>query len=216
MKDLFLRIRWVVNIDQRRSRREPDRIPAALASLATVPAVLLPFERTAGDELQGLLTGPAGIVAALVALAKLDAGRGVPEPGWRVGIGLGEVDDETVRSTRAARGPAYVVAREAVERAGRAPGRLKVLADDPERADAVERAETALILLRGLLGQRSVKGWEVVELLADSDNQSEVAARLGISESAVSQRLDRAGWQEGVRAAELARHLLMLAQEGGR
>jgi DNA-directed RNA polymerase specialized sigma subunit len=106
------------------------------------------------------------------------------------------------------------MARQAVEQAARAPARLALLTADQAHAAATERAETALILLRTLLGQRTAKGWEVVDLLAGAKNQSEVAAKLGISESAVSQRLDRAGWQEGVRGAELARHLLAVAREG--
>lgn len=216
MKDSASTLAWAVNLDQRRSRREPDRVPEALAVLGRIWGVLLHFERTAGDEIQGLLTEPQAVVDVVIALTRLDAGSGGTGPGWRIGIGLGEVDDLTVPSTRAARGPAYLMAREAVEQAGRAPGRLALLGADPERQEAVERAETALILLRWLLGQRSLKGWEVIELLADSAHQSEVADKLGISESAVSQRLDRAGWREGVRAAQLARHLLTLAQEGVR
>lgn len=189
-------------------------MPAALAALKEVPGLRLPFERTAGDEMQALLGTAAGVVAIVVELARLDAAAGVAGPGWKVGIGLGAVDDDSVNSTRAARGPAYLVAREAIERASRAPARLVLLAAEPARDGAARWAETGLILLRTLLSQRTPKGWEVVDLLAGEQNQSAVAARLGISESAVSQRLDRAAWQEGVRGAELARHLLELAQEG--
>ena len=44
----------VLTVDQDGSRRATDQVPTALAALATVPARLA-FERTVGDELQGLL-----------------------------------------------------------------------------------------------------------------------------------------------------------------
>ncbi|MFC6344458.1 transposase, partial [Nocardioides hankookensis] len=44
----------VLTVDQRGSRTSPDRIPEMLAGLAAVPA-RLGFERTVGDELQGVL-----------------------------------------------------------------------------------------------------------------------------------------------------------------
>ena len=52
---------FVLTVDQRGSRRSADRVPEALSALSGVPTVLR-FERTAGDEFQGVLDDPAVVV----------------------------------------------------------------------------------------------------------------------------------------------------------
>ncbi|GAB3702945.1 hypothetical protein [Mariniluteicoccus flavus] len=205
----------VIDADQRGSRRGADRVGAALTALAAIGGLTLPFERTAGDEVQALAHDPEAIVSAVTALTRLDLD--LPPgtaPGWRIGIGIGPVDDLAgINSTREARGPAYLAAREAVERAGSAPTRLAL---DGVGSD-LAHAESALVVLRALLERRTAKGWEVVDAMAGSGDQkqSEVAATLGRSESAVSQRLDRALWREVRHAEALARHHLGLAMGEG-
>ncbi len=56
---------YVMTVDQRRSSRSPDLVEQALAQLAAVPTIL-PFERTAGDELQGVLADPVSVVDAIL------------------------------------------------------------------------------------------------------------------------------------------------------
>ena len=214
MQVKHLRLLWVVTLDQRRSRREPDRVESALDVAAEVPGVLLRFERTAGDEIQGLLTDERGVVELIIALARLDAFGGLEEPGWRIGIGLGEVENVHVATTRAARGSAYIAARVAVEEASRAPAYLCLRTADFAQEATGELAETALILLRTLLTRRTAKGWEVVDAMSPEVTQAQVAHELGISESAISQRLTRASWREGVRGAELASRLLLVTRWG--
>lgn len=100
---------YVVTIDQRGSRVADDLVPGLLEALADIPCAAA-FERTAGDEVQGLLTDPAAVRRAL--LVALRGGE------WHCGVGAGEVDDDSYASgTRAGRGPAYLAARDAVEAA---------------------------------------------------------------------------------------------------
>ena len=106
---------WVLTADQIGSRASPDLVPAALSALAAIPAER-GFERTAGDEIQGVLSSGADVVAALRALVRLD--------GWRIGVGGGPVERPLPASTRAGRGPAFVAAREALGASRRAPGRI--------------------------------------------------------------------------------------------
>ncbi|GAB3622303.1 hypothetical protein GCM10027418_03850 [Mariniluteicoccus endophyticus] len=199
-----MKVYAVINADQRGSRRSVDRVPDALAALAGVDGLVLGFERTAGDEVQGLAADAVTVVEVVERLARLDAAG---DRGWRIGIGLGHVDDlGGIGSTREARGEAYVRAREAVERAGRAPSRICVV------GAARAYAEDALVVLRALLDRRTPKGWEVVDALRAAGGedavQSVVAETLGVTESAVSQRLERATWRESQRAAALVRHHL--------
>lgn len=193
----------VVTVDQRGSREASDAVDAALEAHRDL-ALLRPLERTAGDEFQGVLDDPAVLTALLERLLR--------SGGWHVGIGAGEVENPLPESTRAGRGPAYVAAREAVTGAKSAPWRLRVAGDEPA---AARRLESAVWLWAAVLDRRSVRGWEVADLVDTGLRYDAVAQRLGISQSAVSQRATAAGIVEGLRARELVTDLaaMLLAPE---
>jgi hypothetical protein len=198
---------FVLTADQKRSTRHGDRVPQALNLLGAAldgDGVVLPFERTVGDEIQGVLGSPAAAVRAVTALVRLG--------GWRAGLGVGGVDLPLPSSTRAASGPAFLAAREAVEAARSSPTDLRVVrADGGHDYGVVERArhaESALWVLTVLLRRRTTEGWEIVDMAETGLSGKDIADRLDISPSAVSQRLSRAAYQEGRRGAELAEALL--------
>jgi hypothetical protein len=180
----------VVTVDQRDSRRAPDRIPDTLRELADVD-VVLPFERTAGDEFQGLLDDPAALPVVVERLLR--------DGGWYVGVGVGPVERPLPDHARAGRGPAYVHARTAVTAAKASPWHLRVVGDRP----GVRALETTLWLWAAVLARRTSRGWEVADLVAEGLSYAEVGKRLGISQSAVSQRAQAAGIVESRRAREL-------------
>ncbi|RLV48902.1 transposase [Nocardioides mangrovicus] len=189
----------VVTADQRHSRRGPDRVPAILDALRAVPTSPphRGFERTAGDEVQGVLGHGDDVVAVLEQLLR--------HGGWRVGVGVGEVEHPLPRSTRAGRGAAFLHARDAVEAARSQPGRLAVRADDDVAAG---RLETVVLLWADLLTRRTAAGWEVADLLAGGLTQPEVANRLGVTQSAVSQRAATAAVSLSVRGGTLAAEMI--------
>ena len=195
--------RFVVIADQVDSRTESDRVPLALEALSGV-GVLLPYERTAGDEVQGLVATGGAVVASIIDLTRLE--------GWRIGVGVGQVDEPLPESTRAARGDAYLAARTAIGSARRSPVGLSLVPGDSVRGggygEQVEDAETALWLLRSTLARRSREGWELMDLFDQGLTNAQAAERLGISPSAVSQRLGHAARTESERAARLATRLL--------
>jgi hypothetical protein len=214
MKDADFTQLAVITADQRGSRRTDDRVPPALELLArTVKGhTVLGFERTVGDEIQALTDDPSAVVEAVLALTRLG--------GWRIGIGLGDVDRPIPASTREARGTAYLAAREAVERARNSPTDLAVVAypapgvvGATPYAGQARRAETALILLRSVVARRTPEGWELMDLLDTDPSGKRAAATLGISPSAVSQRLARSAREETRRGAELAVDLLSAVME---
>lgn len=185
----------VVTADQRGSRRASDAVDDTVASLADLP-LLRGLERTAGDEFQGVVDTPDALTTLLERLLR--------SGGWHVGLGAGEVETPLPDSTRAGRGPAYVAAREAVTGAKSAPWRLRVAGDDPA---AARRLESAVWLWAALLDRRTERGWEVADLVDTGLRYDAVAERLGISQSAVSQRAAAAGIVEGLRARELVTDL---------
>jgi hypothetical protein len=199
----------ILTVDQRGSRSGPDLVPEVLDALnspALGPAARA-FERTAGDEVQGVLTSGSAIVARIELLLR----RG----DWNIGLGLGAVEEPLPASTRAGRGDAFVLARQAVTRAKLHTSRVSVVGADHYRADQIE---TIAWLWAGVLTRRSARGWEVADLLAEGISHAEAAHRLGISQSAVSQRAQAAGLVEADRAARLLAAMIdqVLNGEDGR
>lgn len=189
----------VLTVDQLDSRHQSDRVPRALERLAPLD-VLLPFGRTAGDEFQGVLVSPAACTDALLLLLR--------DGGWHIGVGLGTVEHPLPATSREGRGSGFLAARSAVEAAGGGT-RPQVRAATSVAAWLPDALETALWLWKGLLDARSVKGWEVVDLLDTGMTQQECARRLGIAQSAVTQRAGAARLVEGRRAQTLVETLLM-------
>ena len=189
---------FVLTVDQRHSRRTTDRVEALLRDLAARRSDLVrAFERTAGDEVQGVVAS-AEVVVDLVLLL-------VRDRAWSVGVGVGTVDDPLPQSTRAGSGPAFVAARAAVTAAKSRSTCLAVGGAEPLGA---RRAQTALDLVAALLQRRTERGAEAASLAREGLNQLQVAARLGVSKQAVSQRLQAADWHLEAPGRELAAYLL--------
>lgn len=199
---------FVMNLDQIGSRTDADLVDGALSALVDVETVLA-FERTVGDEIQGVLSSPAAVVDTLVALARLEAAGG-RRPAWHVGVGVGGIESLRVESTRAGRGGAYLAARRAVERAKGSAQEIAVEGGDPGVA---ELAQDSLVLLRGILTRRSARGFTVLAERSRHQTQAETAAALGVTQSAVSQALRTAEADAENSARRLCHHHLRLVQE---
>ncbi|MDO5744315.1 MAG: hypothetical protein Q4P23_07580 [Micrococcaceae bacterium] len=182
----------VITIDQRRSRSGPDKVEGLLQHLTHRYEVLRPFERTAGDEVQGVLQD--GVVAVRLALDVARTGD------WSVGVGVGNVELPMPEQTRAGRGPAFEQARHAVERAKNTNGSLALSGPGPE----AERLEAELQLVALVNARRTETSDEAGILVSRGLTQQQVAARLGISQQAVSARLASGLWHEATRLAGLA------------
>ena len=191
---------FVVTIDQRSSSRQPDRVPGLLAELERADGIdaVLAAERTVGDEVQLVVSNGASAVEVVEISTRLG--------GWTVGIGVGDIEEPLPASTREARRPAFLSAREAVERAKRSPGRVGVTGGaDPY---AAERSESALWLLVAVQGRRTARGWQVVDAVRRAGSQRAAAEELGVSVQSVSQVLRAAGHIEAERGGALATWLL--------
>jgi hypothetical protein len=186
----------VVTIDQIDSRNQPDGVGALLVDLRALPTVRA-FERTVGDELQGLFDDPQAVAELLERLLR--------SGGWHIGLGFGEVDQPVPDSVRAGRGSAFLRAREAVTAAKSSPWHLRVLG--PEGDPRPRRLESVAWLWAALLDRRTTKGWQVADLVAGGMSYEETARALGVTPSAISQRAASAGLAEGRRARELVSDL---------
>ena len=173
---------FVLTVDQRGSRRSADRVPGVLAALAGVPTVLR-FERTAGDEFQGVLDDPSAVVDVVRRLVR--------DGGWSIGIGAGPVHTPLPGSTRAAAGPAFIAARAAVEAAKKRPVRVAVRG---AAAEPAADAQAVLTAVAALVERRSDQAWEAIALVEAGRTQAQAAAELGVTRQAVGQRLAAGLW----------------------
>lgn len=204
---------FVMTMDQRGSTSGPDRVAGLVDGLNAEGAdrgIVRPFQRTAGDEVQGLLDRADAVVG--IALSAARSGH------WSVGIGVGPVREPMPQETRAGAGPAFESARGAVERAKHSPGRVAVStppsvsrrldagaqAEDGDRAGLLEAVEASLQLLAELEYRRSDEGQDAGRLVDAGLSQREAAEKLGITQQAVSSRLRSGLWHETRRLASVA------------
>jgi hypothetical protein len=182
---------FVFTVDQQQSRQGPDHVPAMMEALSDLPT-LSGFERTAGDEFQGVLNDPLAVCSATHRLVR--------DARWNIGIGVDTVEDPLPTDPRAGRGKAFLAARAAVTAAKSSPWNLKVVGADHY---ACRQFETVLWLWAAALARRTAKGWELADLVEQGLNYEQAAQAIGITQSAVSQRAQAASLVEDRRAREL-------------
>ena len=192
---------FALTADQVDSRHTQDLVEGELAALARIGGaqLLLPPDRSAGDELQ-LATADAGTALAAVLHLTRD-GR------WSVGLAIGEVRHPLPQSTRALAGSAFELARRAVEDAKKRPLRFALEIEAGRHPDAATLQPLIELLLQ-LRARRTPEGWELADLVHDGLTQKQAAERLGITPQAVSLRAQSAHLRTEVAAqAALARLL---------
>jgi hypothetical protein len=194
----------VLTVDQRRSRRMPDLVEPILTRLAGYPTTR-GLERTAGDEFQGVFDDHVSVLGAILDLVR--------DGNWSIGVGIGTVEEPLPPSTRAGRGAAFVLAREAVDAAKRSPSHVAVRAEDPVAGQDVD---ATLGLLAGLLTARTPQAWEAIDLARSGLTQTGIAEKLGVTRQAVGQRLAAAHWREELAARPVLVRLLARADQAGR
>mgnify|MGYP000161819840 FL=1 len=230
---------YVMTIDQRGSTGDVDRVPGLLEELDAL-STSGRFERSVGDEVQGVVEHPDEVVE--IALHALRSGH------WYVGIGVGEVDQPLPASPREGSGPAFVAARAAVDRAKAAAAHVPLAvvaggarrgrsvpapaaaapaqngAPGSEGAKACANAEAVLRLIGRLVQDRTAAQWKVVDVLRSvrqgqagghggHGSQKIAAQKLGITEQSVSRAVLRSGWQEEWAARPAAAMLLSFAHD---
>jgi hypothetical protein len=178
----------VLTLDQRGSRHAPDRVDEWVDALNRDHGehMRLPFVRSAGDELQGVI-GDSKVLADIVVEA-------VEDGGWWVGVGVGPIDS-LGRTARDSQGPAFWHARQAVE-AAKKTSRPQPVAVAGEPEGHAEVLGDALAALAFVALRRSPEQRESVRLLRTGLKSKDIASRLGVSPPAISQRLRGAGADE--------------------
>lgn len=193
---------FVVTINQRDSREVGDLVPELLREFRFVDAVV-PFQRSVGDELQGVVAGAA--TAVDVALKAIRHRR------WHVGIGVGELLSPVPDRILDAEGYGLVYSRRAVNRAQKTGERIPLAVEGPDSEVAAE-AEAVLRLLGQIVYTRTDAEWNVLDLLTPGarGQQKLIAQELGITTQAVSKAVIRSHWVEEWATRPAAARLLDL------
>ena len=185
----------VVHSRTRRDRQAlHDELTRALAEANRTVESQDPLVITVGDEFQGVFaTLGQALQASFVVRAAL-----YPRTDVRFGLGRGSVTTlDPVRGIHD--GPAYWAARDAIvmaeERAGKAQTRTSRTAYvGPDDAPAtVTAVQAALDCLDFMVGSMSTTSRAILGGLMSGHTQQDLAERLAISASAVSQRVRRDG-----------------------
>jgi DNA-binding transcriptional LysR family regulator len=179
------------------SRRADDRaglharLAGALSEVNERCAPVTPLRITVGDEYQGAF---ATVGAALQATLRLRLAM-LPDVDLRHGVGWGTVR-VLEQEPRVEDGPGWWVARDAISAVHAAEDRPSSRDRRTAylRADGVEGPDPAaiealLVLRDSALSRLSARSLTVLRDLMSGSSQREVAERLGISPSAVSQRV---------------------------
>ncbi len=170
---------FAITADQVDSRRRPDIAAETMRSLEILlgDGLVLPVDRTAGDEIQLLVAASETALTAILTLTRHGQ--------WSVGCGIGSVNLPLPANAREAGGDAFVAAREAVNEAKKRDTRFALRS--MAVMDAAD-AEAFVDLLLQLRARRSAEGWEMHDLLLAGNSQAEAAKQLGITPQAASKR----------------------------
>ncbi len=194
---------YVLTINQRDSREVGDLTGDLLRALRYLPAVV-PFQRSVGDEVQGVVDSAMTAVDAAL--------RAVRHRRWHVGIGVGGLTPPVPERIVDAEGYGLVYARRAVDRARKTGERIPLAVEGPDGGIAAE-AEAVLRLLGQIVYTRTDAEWAVLDLMTPGarGQQKYVAQELGITTQAVSRAVVRSHWMEEWATRPAAARLLDLA-----
>lgn len=197
---------FAITADQVGSRAAADLADAQLAAISAQAAghLVLPADRTAGDEIQAA-TDDAGTALALVLHLTRDGN-------WSVGLGIGDVRLPLPEATRAMTGSAFILARDAVTAAKKSPTRFALAIDDGRLPDA-RLLQPLIDLLLQLRARRTPEGWEVADQLVGDTTQAQLAAQLGVTPQAISLRVQNAQLHTETAAIAALTELLEAAGE---
>jgi len=194
------------------SRRQPDRratqvaLDDALARVNRLAPGREPLAPTVGDECQGVFDDLATALRATL-LLRLALPEGLD---CRAGLGVGSV--QTVGAGRYGRvqdGPAWWAARDAiVEAKRRESGRNRSVrtwyaVDDDVAAEPAEVVNAYLLCRDQLVGSMNDRARRILAGVLEGRTQVQIAQDEQVSQSAVSQALQRSGAVAVLAAAEL-------------
>ncbi|MFZ0639515.1 MAG: SatD family protein [Candidatus Acidiferrales bacterium] len=157
---------------------------------------LLPYAVTAGEEFQ-TITGNLAKIPWLL----LDLRAGVQPIPLRIGVGIGEVSGRIAAPVNQMDGPAFRMARQALDRLKHARKSAALTAFCSANKDFDQTANLVYALHDTLVRKMTAKQWKTVAARIEHDNVQDTARALGLDASTVSRNLKRGYYGQLVAAA---------------
>lgn len=201
-----------MTLDQRGSRSGTDLVPQTLELLERIlvgdMTPVAAFERTAGDEIQGVVADPKAVYAVVRMLLR--------DAAWYIGIGHGSIDQPIPVRAAEGGGSAYWVARDAVNLAKTKRASTPIAFVSHTHGELASDLNGLLQLLGFVLVERSAAAWQAIDLITTSYGtpngvtQKLAAQTLGITPAAMSARLSNAGLNQELEAQPVFLKMLAL------
>ncbi|EEH63376.1 hypothetical protein HMPREF0044_1300 [Gleimia coleocanis DSM 15436] len=189
---------YVITADQKKSTKtKVDLVPKALQELKIIKTVL-PFERTVGDEIQGVIKDSEEALKAIKIIVAMGE--------WHCGLGVGNANLNNATKTTEATGEAFVKARHAVEEAKKHYLGLAVQSD--AKTTTVSQLEALLRTKAILVSGRSQRQKEIIEKREALASANEVAEKLKLSKGTISKSLRTSNWEVETSTDSLALSLM--------
>jgi len=165
-----------------------ERFKAAIEEINQrfTDSIVSKFLVTIGDEFQGVLNDAAKSYDIIVAMREL-----LYPVEFVFGVGVGTITTEIAPEAIGMDGPAFYNARVALEE-GKGGGYEVRYRGVGESFDYLINA--MLVLIEALKRNWTEHQFKVISIYRETSNQAEVARRLKVSRSAISQILAAAGW----------------------
>lgn len=189
---------------ERSSLLEELKVVLERITLPETRLALPPFELYRGDSFQGILSHPEeALKDALIIRTCLKKSNKNPDSDARLAIGIGTIDF-----------PSTTIAEsdgEAFRNSGpildEMKNGIKIKVKSPWK-EINDELEVALILADAIISRWSPSQAEVIVQNLEGTKQTEIASALGISQSAVNQRLKAANWEAIEKLIERYRYLI--------
>lgn len=186
----------VLTADVIGSRKAGLDLAALASSIKQIehPALLVPFSVSRGDEVQGIISG----WLSTPQLVRMLRWRCRPHQ-LRIGIGIGYNHDELGDDPWKLSGPAFFLARRALEGIADSKHPATRVATGIDELDAL--INSTWLLLDTLMARWTPGQWEAVMTYEETGTYAAAAKVLGVAAQNVQKRCKAAHWQQ-IRQAE--------------
>lgn len=155
--------------------------------------ILSNFTITIGDEMQGLLKPNAPVYDILVNILEENYPVKI-----RFGLGLGRLTTDNINREMSIGmdGPAFYLAREAIEKAHKQKGYSIVFKSEIHDSTKEEEINVTLGLLSIIRNLWNERFLSIIKLLRVGMKQKDIADELGVSQPYISELVNKSYWKE--------------------